>query len=171
MSREVRRVPPDWQHPKKPNGKYLKLCDDYGTVSAAWDEGAAKWREGLCASCDPAHPWMAITSEDRGKTFAEHNGERPVASEYMPVWAPEQATHYMMYETCSDGTPISPAFATPQELARWLFDNNASAFGSATASYEAWLRVARGHWAPSVMIIGGVVESGVEAVYRSGQER
>jgi len=46
----------------------------------------------------------------------------------------------MMYETCTEGTPISPAFATPEELARWLADNEASAFGGMTASYEGWLR-------------------------------
>lgn len=42
----------------------------------------------------------------------------------------------MIYETCSEGSPISPAFETPEELARWLTDNS---FGSMTATYEQWL--------------------------------
>ena len=82
----------------------------------------------------------------------------------MPNWPAEQRTHLMMYEDTSEGTPISPAFKTPEELARWLADNNASAFGSDTASYEAWLRVARGGWAPSMVVADGKVQNGVEAL-------
>lgn len=71
----------------------------------------------------------------------------------------------MMYETTSEGTPISPAFATPEELAQWLVDNNASAFADQTASYEAWLRIACGGYAPSaVMTFGSGMVSGVEAL-------
>jgi len=82
----------------------------------------------------------------------------------MPDWPEGEATHYMMYEDTSEGTPISPAFATPEELAQWLVDNNASAFAGARASYEAWLRVARGGWACSAVLHNGVLESGVEAL-------
>jgi len=70
----------------------------------------------------------------------------------------------MMYEDTSEGTPISPAFATPEELARWLVDNNASAFGDSTGSYEVWLRVARGGWAPSMVATAAGLTSGVDAL-------
>jgi len=70
----------------------------------------------------------------------------------------------MMYETTSEGTPISPAFATPEELAQWLADNGASSFGSSTASYESWLRVAKGGWAPSAIMDQNGLRSGVEAL-------
>ena len=70
----------------------------------------------------------------------------------------------MMYEDTSEGTPISPAFQTPEELAHWLADTNASAFGNDGASYEAWLRIARGGWAPSmVFTTDGGLQSGVSA--------
>lgn len=36
-------------------------------------------------------------------------GGGPVKEHYMPAWAAGQATHYMMYETVTEGTPISPA--------------------------------------------------------------
>ena len=62
-----------------------------------------------------------------------------------------QRTHVQMYETSSGimlgdgprgrGTPISPEFATPEELARWLTDNRASWHGSRGGSYEQWLAV------------------------------
>lgn len=52
-------------------------------------------------------------------------------NDYMPVWAEEEKTHIQMYETCSEGTPISPKFTKDktEELAKWLADNNASSFG------------------------------------------
>lgn len=90
--------------------------------------------------------------------------EVPKRSDYMPLWTEVEATHLMMYETCSEGTPISPAFETPEELARWLADNGASAFGSMTAPYEAWLKVAKGGFAPSAVIVNGALRSGVEAM-------
>ena len=75
-----------------------------------------------------------------------------------------ERTLYMMYETCTEGTPISPAFKTPEELARWLADSGASAFGNMTASYEAWLRVCRGGYACSAVMHGGKFQSGVEGL-------
>lgn len=164
MGREVRRVPADWQHPtdgKYADGsdRYVALLDGstYADSVAEWDAENAKWEAG-------EFPDYA-DEEHRKMTYAEWNGERPRAEEYMPRWTPEETTHLMMYETTSEGTPISPAFATPEELARWLADNNASAFGDQGASYEAWLRVARGGYAPSAIYTPetGMV-SGVEAL-------
>ena len=70
----------------------------------------------------------------------------------------------MMYEITSEGTPISPAFATPEELARWLSDNEAIAFAGMTATYEQWLRVANGGYAGSAVMTDGKMESGVAAL-------
>jgi len=44
-----------------------------------------------------------------------------------------QRTNFQMYETTTYGTPISPEFASPEELACWLADNKASWCGRATA--------------------------------------
>jgi hypothetical protein len=88
----------------------------------------------------------------------------PNKEDFMPDWTAEQCTHLMMYEDTSEGTPISPAFKTPEELARWLADNGASAFGGEGASYEGWLRVARGGFAPSAVAINGVLVNGVDAL-------
>ena len=71
----------------------------------------------------------------------------------------------MMYEDTSEGTPISPIFATPEELARWLTDTKASAFGGQAATYEGWLRVAQGGWAPSAVFTPETgLMSGVDAL-------
>lgn len=143
MGREVRKVPADWKHPvDEKTGRYIPLSDGY---SEAVDRFMAKAKtEGLQA---------AITDY----------GAAPDADEYMPDWSDDQRTHFMMYEHTSEGTPISPAFATPEELARWLADTRASSFGDMTATYEQWLRVANGGFAPSLVIHDGVMESGVSA--------
>lgn len=159
MGREVRRVPANWQHPKDERGRFIPLFDgaDYERRASDWDEGAAKWARG-------EFPDYA-GEESKKLTYEEWKGERPKAEDYMPNWPDSERTHYMMYEDTSEGTPISPAFATPEELARWLADAGASAFGSSTASYEAWLRVAEGGYAPSAVYTPEHgLQSGVEAL-------
>ena len=164
MGREVRRVPTDWQHPKNEFGEYVALFDgkDYERSVRKWDEEAAKWSEGLRSDCKGG--WQPIGDVD-SESYAEWSSERPVAADYMPRWTDAERTHLMMYEDTSEGTPISPAFATPEELARWLADSEASAFGREGASYEGWLRVARGGYAPSMVFTQqtGMV-SGVDAL-------
>jgi len=72
---------------------------------------------------------------------------------------------WQMWETTSEGSPISPVFATPEELARWLADNGASTFGNNTATYDQWLAMVQSGWAMSAMFVPGKgVISGVEAV-------
>ena len=146
MGREVRRVPADWQHPKNEYDRYKPLYpgERYEANATGFMEKANA--EGLQEAIDLY-------------------GQAPDQNDYMPNWPVSERTHYMMYEDTSEGTPISPAFATPEELARWLADTGASSVGSATASYEGWLRVAKGGWAPSAVSIGGgPLVSGVDAL-------
>lgn len=146
MGREVRRVPSTWQHPmdeQRPN-RYKPLHEGERYESSAKEFMEKANAEGLQAAID----WC---------------GQAPDANDYMPNWPESERTHYMMYEDTSEGTPISPAFATPEELARWLTDHNASSFGGMTATYEQWLHVCQGGWAPSIVIADGKMMSGVEA--------
>lgn len=81
----------------------------------------------------------------------------------MPHWREEERTHYQMYETTTEGTPISPVMKSPEALAKWLVDNKVSAYAGMTASYDAWLSVCRGGYAPSIAIGPNGISSGVEA--------
>lgn len=94
--------------------------------------------------------------------MAQHARQRPDPADYMPKFPEGTATGWCMYETTSEGTPISPVFETPEDLARWLADTGASAFGGMTATYEQWLGMARSGWAPSAVSSGGAFKSGVE---------
>lgn len=164
MSREVRMVPPDWKHPK---GKTLST--DFSKGLAEWEDGFSHWQKGEVEDYSkyPEKSWKLKSEDTDSETFEEWYGEKPVAGDYMPEWQPEVATHFMMYETCSEGSPISPAFATPEELARWLEDNGASSFGSMTATYEQWLAmINRGSSIASMVVDMGTGKqiSGVAAV-------
>lgn len=136
MSREVRKVPENWKHPVNVNGNFIPLFGRFDEECQQWDEGCAKWNAG------EFEIW--VNDDEKHLTFEQSEGSRPVQEDYMPVWSEDEATHYMMYETTSEGTPISPAFETPEELAKWLFENKVSFFGLMTASYGDWLRIAKG---------------------------
>lgn len=159
MGREVRRVPANWKHPKNAHGQFIPLFDghDYAEWAKEWDEGAAKWAR---------REFPKYASEnDRKMTYTAWAGFRPNKKAFMPDWPETERTHYMMYETTTEGTPISPAFATQEALAQWLADTGASAFGDSTASYDAWLRVAKGVYAPSAVYTPEHgLQSGVDGV-------
>lgn len=62
----------------------------------------------------------------------------------MPAFAPGTATHYQMYETATEGTPISPVFDTPEALAAWLTDKRISLFADLKGTYAQWLEIIHG---------------------------
>jgi hypothetical protein len=178
VSREVRRVPADWAHPKYPDdyyeshrrGRYIPLWDGgFEQADAEWSEGYAKWLAGFAESYAKGQKWEPRDPKYAGMRFTEYHGPRPSPDDYMPNWPEAERTHLMMYETTSEGTPKSPAFATPEELARWCADDKVSAFADMTATYEQWLHVARGGWAPSAVVSGGVMQSGVAAMAEAPQ--
>lgn len=77
---------------------------------------------------------------------------------------PPSGEGWQMWETTSEGSPISPVFGTPEELARWLADTGASAFGNLTSTYDQWLKMIKDSWAPSAVSCGDKMCSGVEFV-------
>lgn len=189
MGREVRMVPANWEHPKeynpyhhenvyKPllNGSFEEAFNEWLNEDLPkWIERREKWAEGLIT--DYKGGWRPIPWEEwrngedayryaNIKLWEDYAGICPASpnpKDYMPKWSDEECTHFMMYETCSEGTPISPAFETPEQLAHWLADTGASAFGGMTASYEQWLAVCHGRSTCSAVITNGRLKSGVEA--------
>lgn len=186
MGREVRMVPPNWEHPKHWNphrreSVYKPLLRESYSVAfrrwreeelPEWLENYDRWQAGLYRTYgDPNWkpiPWNEFAKNERTKNIRAYEDwagvcpASPDASDYMPDWSPEERTHYMMYEDTSEGTPISPAFETPEELARWLADNNASAFAGDTATYEQWLgMIRRGSSICSAAMIDGAWKTGV----------
>ena len=173
MSREIRRVPKDWSHPKTSDGKFVGLfdgADNYDNDLSEWMEGYQMWGSGVCEVYGKSEKWEPIDDKYKNMRYSDYAGGMPSPDDRMPAWEEHEKTHIMMYETCSEGTPISPAFETPEELAHWLADNNASAFGSQTATYEQWLSTCKSGWAPSAVMRGGKIKSGVAALLDIQQE-
>lgn len=145
MGREVRRVPKDWEHPKNRHGNYQPMYDrDFETAAEEWMKNCLLWAEGK-------HPDQA-ENKDRPKYFWQWSGDPPDEKYYRPKWTDEERTHLQMYEDCSEGTPISPVMETPEELARWLADNNASACGDMTATYKQWFVTIKRGWAITMIM-------------------
>lgn len=174
MGREVRKVPANWEHPRNEHGHYKPLHGrSFAADLADWEEGAAKWDQGYVQdySVYPETAWKPKRGDEDCETYADWAGEKPLAEWYMPDWPESERTHFMMYEDTTEGTPISPAFATPEELARWLADTGASAFGGMTATYEEWLNMIVGPgWAVSAVISDGEFRSGVSEASHMAQK-
>ena len=132
MGREIRKVTPDWRHPRD-RGRYIPLLEGY---IEARDEFLSK-----------------LSSEGYEAAITYH-GIAPNPNDYMLPFTPEsEKTHFMMYEDTSEGTPISPAFETVEEVAQWCTDNKVSYFADNPAPYETWLYVANGGWGGVIMTI------------------
>lgn len=127
-----------------------------------WEEGKRQWARGLRFNY-AEEKWVLL--DDVGvDTWEEWEGDRPDPDDYMPDWPEAERTHYQMYETCSEGTPISPVTDSPEKLACWLADHGASAFAGMTATYEQWLAMIDEGSSVSMVVSDGRLMSGVEAI-------
>jgi hypothetical protein len=147
MAREVRRVAKDWQHPT--NGKY--------------SDGKTRYKPLFEGYESDAKDFMNRATKDGLQAAVDYCGRAPNKKDYMPDWTEAEATHYQMYETVSEGTPISPVMESPEALARWLADNGADAGAGGVANYSQWLRVCRGGYAPSFVMDSRGITPGVAA--------
>lgn len=77
---------------------------------------------------------------------------------------PPAGDGYQIWETVSEGSPISPVFATPEELAQHMAGKQWGA--DKGSSYETWLHFINGPgWAPSGIIDANGVRTGVDAAF------
>ncbi len=145
MSREVRRVPADWQHPREGydgKGFYRPLYDeDFKAAAASWKAEFAEWE-----SRGPV--WQEAAAYSAGHLeYWEQGGNPPDRREYRPAWTDAERTHYQLYEAVTAGTPLSPPCASPEELAEWLAGNGIQAYPGfplgAVAGHEEWLAIIR----------------------------
>jgi hypothetical protein len=149
MGREIRRVPGDWEHPRYTKedapyphfvGEFKPLYDqDYSSACEEWYGAASKWVP------DEHYQW-----------YHEAEGNPPDEDSYRSrKWTPEEATHYQVYETVSEGTPVTPAFATKEELIEYLvkfgdfWDQHTGDFGWTKENAEGFVKR---EYAPSLTV-------------------
>lgn len=151
MGREVRSVPPWWQHPKNRDGHYQPMMDrDFMTTRREWEAEAKRWADGTHESLVRNPEWRKDYP-----TFSDFEPFFGDCRYYRPAWTPEEATAVQMYETVSEGTPVSPVFATRAELANWLVEQ-----GHSRAAAENFAETG---YAPSFVMVGGRMAMGVDA--------
>jgi hypothetical protein len=146
MGREIRMVPPNWEHPRDCNGDYHPLYDgDYETSARDWMDECLSWEAG--------------THKDATEYKAEHpfywdwDGPPPDKEYYHPKW--DNATWCQVYETVSEGTPVTPPFATKEELIEYLVENGDfwdQKRGDGGWSRENATAFANRGWAPTFII-------------------
>lgn len=134
MSREVRRVPPDWVHPTyKDQGEkhgvnahhfYQSPTAFHPMFDRSYEDAANDWIKEFMAwesEGDPDRLSAEEMSDGKRVYFWDWHGTPPSDAYYRDrSWTPEEATAYQLYETVSEGTPVSPVFQTADELEAWL---------------------------------------------------
>lgn len=120
-------------------------------------------REGLPLTC--------ATCGGEG-SFEAYPGQREEAEAWERTDPPE-GEGWQLWQTVSEGSPISPVFATPEELARWM-SSPAYSWGASKGeeiSYESALAFVKDGWAPSfVLSAGNGLETGEQFIGRTHQE-
>ena len=137
MGRQAKRVPLDFGWPLKEVWPGYLLPD---------------WlREATCQSCDGSGYSRRARCEREGKpvvcdacdgdgTVERWGGQRAAADQWDSI-DPPTGDGWQMWETTSEGSPMSPVFATREALADWLVGSGTSYFGGWRASRDEWLAV------------------------------
>lgn len=108
----------------------------------------------LCAECDgEGEHWPSAEAKQ-------------AYDDWQPT-PPPSGDGYQIWQTVSEGSPISPVFATPEALATHM---TTTRWGADTGTpYETWLAFIRGPgWAPSMVANASGVRTGVEFVASGG---
>jgi hypothetical protein len=156
MGREVRRVPPDWQHPTyadldepysrgDPAEHYHPLHDDdYDSACAKWLADATAWAAGT-------HPRQSEPTfgYPLPRWYQDWAGGPPSEEDAhywrKRAWTADEATAYQAYENVTEGTPVSPVFPTREAMVAWLVSDYDMA-------PEAAEQFASGGYAPSFVV-------------------
>ena len=188
MGREIRKVPSNWEHPKqeKPNYRTGQMEESYRPLYnrpyiqalTEWLKEHESWERG-------EHEGLTKYGHTKAEFphYANYGGNAPDVEYYRPDWPANEMTWWQVYETVSEGTPVTPPFANREELVEYLVENGdfwdqrRRKEGRSSMPCEPWSRrnaeafVMGSGWAPSMVIDGGKVMSGVEALSQENAER
>lgn len=138
MGREIRKVPPGWEHPRKEDGNYQEMYDqDYETIAKEYETEFLSWCKGLHET-----QIKEQTLEPYGYKYFWDYSSPPNEEYYRPKFT-EEATHIQIYQNVGEGSPVSPVFADKPEMIEWLVENG--------YSREAAEGFAKSEWAMSGM--------------------
>lgn len=124
-------------------------CNAWAVIDARCDRYRASKLCGTCAG---------------EGSFEAYPGQRAEAEAWEETEPPE-GDGWQLWQTVSEGSPISPVFGSAEELARWMA-SPAYTWGAADGrlSYAAALNFVRAGWAPTAIGTAEGLVSGVEYV-------
>ena len=158
MGREIRRVPPNWEHPKNDDGEYKSMHDEeFDPALEAWLEGYRLWKAG-------EHPEQK-DEYWRDRNYWDWDGPPPDPENYRPAFNAEP-TWFQVYQTVSEGSPVTPPFATKEELVDYLVENGD--FWDQKRGHGGWQRkiaeeFVKREWAPSMVAVASEAKATVYA--------
>lgn len=125
MGREVKRVPLNFNWPLNIvwPGYCLGVCEE---LMKSYFDNVPNRKE-LGFTEEKAEEWT-----DLFYTLVQGKEEIPIGIN------PPKGEGYQVWETVSEGSPVTPVFAAPEELARWLCANDRSI--TRDTSYDGWVR-------------------------------
>jgi hypothetical protein len=129
LNREVRPIAKGWEHPRTP-GHFRS-------------DGTPAYRP-LYSRADLLH------AEERAANIADAQ-EDLGPERYMPLIPEGEPCDYVLYETTSEGTPVSPAFSSLEELAVWC-ESNPDEVRGARWTRAQWLEAFRNYTLSSMLI-------------------
>ena len=125
MGREIRHVIPNWDHPMKTEYNVFRRQEEtfyQPMYDRSYREAAETWRKKFAEwEASERQKYFQETGEDY--EYWDWNGQPPDKNYYRPDWKPDEVTWIQVYETVSEGTPVSPPFATREELIDYLVEN------------------------------------------------
>lgn len=130
MGRELKRVPLDFDYPlhKVWYGYFMNY------ISTCHSK-----EEEHCEQCKRMAEIKGIEFTDNGcPDYDKYFGE--VKEKLKELCEVPKGEGYQLWETTSEGSPISPVFVTLEELCEWCEDN-ATTFADFKASKEEWMQM------------------------------
>ena len=128
MGRTLKRVPMDFNYPlnKVWYGYYMNYIT---TCHSGKDNNH-------CEQCKRMAEIKGVVLEDLGcPNWDEYFKE--VNEKLHDLCEPPKGEGYQLWETTTEGSPVSPVFATLDELCKWC-ERYATTFGSYRATKEEW---------------------------------
>lgn len=131
MGRKLKRVPLDFNYPLK-RVWYGYFMNSIPTCLST-DE------KDYCEQCKKMAEIKGVEIDSCGcPNYEKYFGE--VLDKLMELCEVPEGEGLQLWETTSEGSPVSPVFATLDELCAWC-EENATTFGSFTASKDEWKRM------------------------------
>jgi hypothetical protein len=192
MGLEIRKVPEGWEHPEEDNYERNHTVLAYRPdkehrvfrpiLDQSWRSAYLEWWQArivhlllkplgtalaLLGLVDPTQ-YRFSGIQQLGKyvrrDFDEWWGKKPEPYNYRPNWPKRKRTHLQLYQTVSEGTPLSPPMPDAEALAHWLTEHTANVWvGTEEMTYEDWMRfMENGGYAMSAVISDGKFYSGVK---------